>query len=79
MTLPQDERVVSLAGDLLQQFDKLFGQHPGFRAAHAKGVMLTGTFKPAQGAQRLTKAPHVSAGFRDSVLTVRCNEFYDLF
>jgi catalase len=60
MPLPQDERIVSLANDLLQQFDRLFGLHPGFRAAHAKGEMLTGTFTPAAGAQRLTKAPHLT-------------------
>lgn len=60
MPLPQDDRVVSLANDLLQQFDKIFGLHPGFRPAHAKGVMLTGTFTPAPGAQRLTKAPHIN-------------------
>jgi len=58
MPLPQDERIVALANDLLQQFDQLFGLHPGFRAAHAKGVLLTGTFTPAPGAQSLTKAPH---------------------
>src|SRR3982751_1764919 len=60
MPLPQDERIVSLANDLLQQFDILFGLHPGFRAAHGKGVMLPGTFTPTQGAERLTKAPHVT-------------------
>ncbi len=60
MPLPKDERVVALAGEVLQQFDQLFGLHPGFRAAHAKGVMLTGTFKPAAGAKALTKAPHVN-------------------
>jgi len=59
MPLPQDERVVALANDLLQQFDQLFGSHPGFRAAHAKGLLLTGTFTPTAGAQELTKAPHV--------------------
>jgi catalase len=60
MSLPTDERIVSLANDLLQQFHAIFGQHPGFRPAHAKGVMLTGTFHPASRAQALTKAPHVS-------------------
>jgi len=60
MPLPKDERVVALANDLLQQFDQLFGLHPGFRAAHAKGVMLTGTFTPAFGAEQLTRAPHVT-------------------
>ena len=59
MPLPQDERVVALANDLLQVFDQIFGLHPGFRAAHAKGLMLTGTFRPAHGAQSLTKAPHI--------------------
>ena len=60
MALPQDERIVALANDLLQQFDRLFGLHPGFRPAHAKGLMLTGTFRPAGGARKLTKAPHVA-------------------
>jgi catalase len=59
MPLPQDERIVALANDLLQQFDRIFGIHPGFRAAHAKGLLLTGTFTPAAGAQELTKAPHI--------------------
>lgn len=60
MPLPQDERLVALANDILQQFDTIFGLHPGFRAAHAKGVLLTGTFTPAPDAQRLTKAPHIT-------------------
>jgi catalase len=59
MPLPNDERIVALAGDLLQQFDQLFGVHPGFRAAHAKGLMLTGTFTPAASARSLTRAPHI--------------------
>jgi catalase len=59
MPLPQDERVVALANELLQQFDVLFGVHPGYRAAHAKGLMLTGVFNPSAGAQKLTRAPHV--------------------
>jgi catalase len=60
MPLPQDERVVALANDVLQQFDQLFGLHPGFRPAHAKGVMLTGTFKPSPGAKAITRAPHLT-------------------
>jgi catalase len=58
MPLPQDERIVALAGDLLKQFETMFGPHPGYRPAHAKGLMLTGTFTPARGAQELTRAPH---------------------
>ena len=60
MPLPQDERIVALATELLQQFDQIFGLHPGFRPAHAKGLMLTGAFTPAAGAQALTRAPHIS-------------------
>jgi catalase len=59
MPLPQDERVVALANDLLAQFHTMFGPHPGYRPAHAKGLMLTGTFKPAPGALGLTTAPHI--------------------
>jgi catalase len=69
MPLPNDERVVALANDLLAQFHKIFGPHPGFRPAHAKGLMLHGTFQPASGATSLTKAPHIQ---RDSTpVTVR--------
>lgn len=60
MPLPNDERIVALAADLLQQFDQIFGLHPGFRPAHAKGLMLTGVFTPSANAQALTRAPHVS-------------------
>ena len=58
MPLPNDERVVALANDLLAQFHKLFGPHPGFRPAHAKGLMLSGTFTPTPSGASLTKAPH---------------------
>ena len=60
MPLPNDERVVALANELLQVFDQLFGLHPGYRAAHAKGVMLAGTFTPAPAAKALTRAPHIA-------------------
>ena len=60
MPLPNDERVVALANDLLAQFHKIFGPHPGFRPAHAKGLMLTGTFKPSATAKSLTRAPHAT-------------------
>jgi catalase len=59
MPLPRDERIVALANDLLKQFHSMFGPHPGYRPAHAKGLMLTGTFKPSAEARTLTKAPHV--------------------
>jgi catalase len=60
MPLPNDERIVALANDLVQQFQQIFGQHPGYRPAHAKGLMFTGVFTPTNGAQTLTRAPHAA-------------------
>jgi catalase len=34
------------------------GPHSGFRANHAKGVLVTGTFTPAKTASSLSTAPH---------------------
>lgn len=47
-----------LAQQLLQAFDQLFGLHPGFRPAHAKGLMCAGVFTPSPEATNLTRAPH---------------------
>lgn len=58
MPLPSDEKFIALSNDLLQQFETIFGQHPGFRPAHAKGTMLTGTFTPSTDAASLSRAPH---------------------
>jgi catalase len=69
MPLPNDERVVALANDLVQAFDQIFGLHPGFRPAHAKGLMLTGTFTPAPQARSLTNAPHITR--RSTPVTAR--------
>ncbi len=60
MPLPHDEKLIALSNDLLEQFQKIFGQHPGFRPAHAKGIMLTGTFIPTQTAATLSRASHFS-------------------
>ena len=47
---------------LVDAFNKLSGgPHPGFRANHAKGVLVTGTFAPAKTAPSLSKAPHFAA------------------
>jgi catalase len=59
MPLPTDEKLLALSNDLIQQFDALFGAHPGFRPAHAKGALLTGTFMPYVAAASLTRAPHM--------------------
>src|SRR6201988_561909 len=51
----------ALVADLLDALDKLSGGlHPGFRPAHAKGLMCTGAFTPSAQAAKLTRAPHAS-------------------
>jgi catalase len=50
----------TLAEELLEAFDEVFGLHPGFRPAHAKGAMCTGTFTPSPQAATLTRAPHAT-------------------
>jgi catalase len=59
MPLPSDEKIIALSQDLLKQFDTIFGLHPGFRPAHAKGLMLTGAFTPAPDAAALSRADHI--------------------
>ena len=73
MPLPSDEKIVTLANELVGQLQSMFGPHPGFRPAHAKGILGTGRFQPARTAATLTKAPHanrpstpVSVRFSDS-------------
>jgi catalase len=58
MPLPSDEKILALSNKIIEQFDAIFGTHPGFRPAHAKGVMLAGTFTPSAGAISLSRAPH---------------------
>jgi catalase len=42
---------------LVDALNGVFGKHPGKRAAHAKGICLSGSFTPADGAASLSKAP----------------------
>jgi catalase len=60
MPLPSDEKIVALSEELLKAFEAIFGPHPGFRPAHAKGVLVTGTFTPSGAAASLTRAPHAT-------------------
>jgi catalase len=60
MPLPTDEKLLALSQDLINQFDTIFGQHPGFRPAHAKGAMLTGKFTPSAGASKVSSAQHLN-------------------
>ncbi|MDE1154781.1 MAG: catalase family peroxidase [Acidobacteriaceae bacterium] len=60
MPLPNDEALLALSQQLLDQFQTIFGEHPGFRPAHAKGIMLTGTFEPTAAAAGVSRAQHLN-------------------
>jgi catalase len=46
---------------LVDQFNSMFGVHPGFRANHAKGAVFEGTFTPAPTASALSSAAHLQS------------------
>ena len=63
----------ALIAELLATLDELSGGvHPGFRPAHAKGLMCSGTFTPSPEAAKLTRAPH--AGRPSTPVTVRYSD-----
>jgi catalase len=49
-----------LAERLLGAIDAAFAPQPGFRPAHAKGLMCCGTFVPSPEVAKLTRAPHAN-------------------
>src|SRR5260370_38462639 len=70
MPLTTDEKLLNLSRDVIEGFDKAAGGvHPGFRPAHAKGVLLTGAFTPSKEATSLTPDPHIHRA--SSPVTVR--------
>jgi catalase len=74
MPLTTDQKLLTLSHEVIEAFDKVNGGiHPGFRPAHAKGILLTGVFTPSAQAASLTNAPHIR---RDSTpVTVRFSDF----
>jgi catalase len=74
MPLTTDEKLLALSRETIAVFDKANGGvHPGFRPAHAKGILLTGTFTPSAEAGSLTRAPHLQRS--STPVTVRFSDF----
>jgi len=63
---------IPIVKDALQAFDDLNGSQPGFRPAHAKGILLAGVFTPSAAARRLTKASHIQRA--STPVTVRFSD-----
>jgi len=49
----------TLIAQLVEAMRALAGAHPGFRPAHAKGIICSGTFRGAPEARRVSRAPHL--------------------
>jgi len=56
--VPSDE----LSERLVASLNATYGVHPGFRAAHAKGVLCAAAFMPTAEAARLSRATHLRDG-----------------
>jgi len=77
MPLTQDESLLDLSRRVIEAFDAASGgMHPGFRPAHAKGILLSGSFRPSPDAASLTRAPHF--GGAAIPVTVRFSDFAGL-
>jgi catalase len=74
MPLTTDEKLLALSREVIAAFDKANGSvHPGFRPAHAKGILLRGVFTPSPEAASLTQAPHLHRN--STPVTVRFSNF----
>jgi catalase len=74
MPLTTDEKLLALSRKIIEALDKADGgRHPGFRRAHAKGILLAGAFTPSPEAASLTRAPHI--GRSSTAVTVRLSNF----
>jgi len=59
MTPAKPDPAANIAAEVIRTFDALNGSHPGYRPAHAKGILLGGRFTPSPQAAALTRAPHI--------------------
>jgi catalase len=67
-TRPAGAEEKSIEIRLVDQFNAMFGKHPGFRANHAKGAVFDGTFTPNPSATSFTKAAFLKAASVPAVI-----------
>jgi catalase len=73
MSFAKADPARAVAEEAIRAFDDLNGPQPGFRPAHAKGVLLAGRFTPSPEATSLTRAPHIQRS--STPVTVRFSDF----
>jgi catalase len=69
---PARAQDASTPEQIVNVMNKLWGSHPGFRANHAKGLVVTGSFTPTAEAAKLSKAEIFSG--KAVKLTVRFSD-----
>jgi catalase len=52
----------SVPEQIIEAMHQLWGQHPGLRANHAKGIVVQGSFTPTEAGARLSRAPLFRGG-----------------
>lgn len=72
MPLTDDKATLDTAHEVLGLLKGAFGTPGGSRPAHAKGLLVEGTFTPSAEAKSLTKAPHFNAS--STPVTVRFSD-----
>lgn len=73
---PADQKPLPVA--LVDALNKLSGgPHKGFRANHAKGVMVEGVFTPSASAASFSRAPHFKASVPGVGAVLRPNRCAD--
>jgi len=74
MTPDKPDQSADITEKVLTAFDAVNGGvHPGFRPAHAKGILLAGVFTPSPDASSLTRAPHLQRS--STPVMVRFSDF----
>ena len=62
LAFPAPAQDASVAEQTIEVMQKLFGQHAGQRVNHAKGVVVEGSFTPAEAGARLSRASLFRSG-----------------
>jgi catalase len=57
--MPESTPAGTLHAELVETMRALAGSHPGFRPAHAKGIVCAGVFRASPDARRVSRAPHL--------------------
>ena len=69
----KEDNATALSRKVVEAFDQVNGLHPGYRPAHAKGILLSGVFTPSPAGSSLTRAPHLHQP--STAVTLRFSDF----